>query len=840
MATTKKRKTKTASESPAEKPTEKQTDKSLENSPEKWAEKSISDQHMVPLLSLRDIVVFPHMVVTFFVGRETSIHAIEVSMKDKIDLLLVCQKDPAVNQPEIEDLYQVGTLAEILQLVKLPDGTLRVTVEGRRRARVVRKTEETRFIEVAVEDVVPAGGAPTELSGLIRALKKSFEDYVKLNKRIPHEILVPIQNLEDPEELIDSVVSHLNLKNQDKQELLEIVETNKRLDRLFALIEAEVEILRVEKRIRGRVKRQLEKSQKEFYLNEQMAAIQKELGERDEFKVEINELEKLIREAGMSTEALEKAEQELRKMKLMAPMSPEATVIRNYLDWLVHLPWKKRSADNLDLTHARQVLDDHHFGLDKIKERIVEFLAVQSLKKSSRAPIICFVGPPGVGKTSLGRSIAVALERQYTRVALGGLRDEAEIRGHRRTYIGALPGKVVQSIRKAGTRNPVMVLDEIDKMASDFRGDPASAMLEVLDPEQNQHFNDHYLEVEFDISEVMFIATANSMNHIPSPLLDRMEVIELSSYMEEEKIQIAERHLIPRQMEEHGISGKSIEMTREAVVEIVRYYTREAGVRNFERDLATICRKLAKQYIDQGENKKAIRFEAKDIEAMLGPRRYMFGTMEKTDQVGMTTGLAWTSVGGDTLAIEVSIMPGRGKLTITGKLGDVMQESAQAAYTYVRSRAQRLGLETDFYRKIDIHIHVPEGATPKDGPSAGIAMATSLTSALTGRAVKKEVAMTGEITLRGFVLPIGGLKEKILAAHRAGIKTVLIPEENKKDLYEVPKEILEKIEVVPVAHFDQVLLRALVLDSDDAFIKEFETPPTGAELPSGLRPGAYH
>ena len=806
----------------------------------------LSPHQVVPLLPLRDIVIFPHMVVPFFVGREKSINALEASMKDKTDILLCTQKSGSTNNPGFEDIYKTGTLASVLQLVKLPDGTLKVLVEGKKRAKVTQLTDDTNYLLVEVEELPEDPSNRLEGEALVRSLRQSFESYVKLNKRIPPEMLITIQSIESPSRLADTMVAHLNLKLEEKQELLELADPLKRMERIYSVLQSEIEILQVERRIRSRVKKQIEKGQKEYYLNEQMAAIQKELGERDEFKNEVSNLEKQVKASGMSEEALEKATAELRKLKMMSPMSAEATVIRNYLDWLIAMPWQTETKDNLDLTHARKVLENDHYGLDKIKERIIEYLAVQALTKKLKGPILCFVGPPGVGKTSLASSIAQAIERKFVRISLGGMRDEAEIRGHRRTYIGAMPGKIIQALKKANSHNPVILLDEVDKLGSDFRGDPSSALLEVLDPQQNSGFNDHFLEVDFDLSKTMFIATANFLNGIPQPLLDRMELIFLSSYTEIEKLHIATRHLVPKQLENHGLAQKAVQIDTSAIQGIIHHYTREAGVRNLEREVANLARKAAKRFVEQGDKKKPILIQQKDLEEMLGPPRYKHGMMEKTDQIGLTTGLAWTEVGGDTLVIETTILPGRGKITITGKLGDVMQESAQAAYSYVRSRASRLGLPKDFYSKIDIHIHVPEGAIPKDGPSAGITMATSLTSALTHRPVRKDVAMTGEITLRGNVLPIGGLKEKLLAAHRAGIKTVIIPEDNVKDLYDVPKEVLNELSIIPAAHVDEVLRIALVLEDKDpltielgeikkAFKTELKTSKkTGQQAPSNL------
>ena len=800
------------------------------------------DKQVVPMLPLRDIVVFPHMVVPFFVGREKSVNALEAAMRDKTDILLCTQKISSSNEPSFDEVYSTGTLSSVIQLVKLPDGTLKVLVEGRKRARTTHLVNEKTYFLVEVEEIPEPNAEVVEAEAMMRSLRTTFEAFVKLNKRIPPEMLVSIQSIDNPSRLADVMVAHLNLKIEEKQALLEMNDPQERMEKLYGIIQSEIEILQVEKRIRSRVKKQIEKGQKEYYLNEQMAAIQKELGERDEFKSEITSLEKQIQTCGMGEEGKEKALAELRKLKMMSPMSAEATVIRNYVDVLVSLPWQTNTKDNLDLSHAKKVLDSDHYGMEKIKERIVEYLAVQSLTQNMRGPILCFVGPPGVGKTSLASSIAAAVERKFVRIALGGMRDEAEIRGHRRTYVGAMPGKIISSIKKAGSRNTVMLLDEIDKLGSDFRGDPASALLEVLDPAQNHTFQDHYLEVDFDLSNVMFIATANSVSGIPLPLLDRMELIQLSSYTEVEKMHIAKKHLLPKQLEAHGLKTAGVVIDDPTLLNLVRQFTGEAGVRNLEREVGTICRKAAKRFVEMGSTKKPIIINSKELEAMLGPPRYKHGVKELTDQVGITTGLAWTEVGGDTLAIEVTVLPGRGKITITGKLGDVMQESAQAAYSYVRSRATRLGLPKDFYQRVDIHIHVPDGATPKDGPSAGITMATSLTSALTNRPVRRDVAMTGEITLRGNVLPIGGLKEKLLAAHRAGITTIIIPDDNFKDLYDVPKDILAQVKVIPVKHVDEVLKIALLLDDKDPLkielsnLKPEVLEQAGPTIPAPTRP----
>ncbi len=794
-------------------------------------------RQVVPMLPLRDIVIYPHMVVPFFVGREKSINALEAAMADKIDIILCTQRDSQNNQPGLDDVYPVGCLSTVVQLVKLPDGTLKVLVEGKKRAQITQLSDDKDYVLVEVVELPENIESPTEAEALLRSLNKTFESYVKLNKRIPAELLMSIQSMDEPSRLADTIASNLNIKPEDKQALLELVDPVERMERLLTILQSEIEILQVERRIRSRVRKQMEKGQKEYYLNEQMAAIQKELGERDEFKTEIEELEKQIKASGMSPEARDKADTELRKLKMMAPMSAEATVIRNYIDWLLILPWKNTSQDNLDLVHAKDILDQDHYGLEKIKERIIEYLAVQSLSEKLKAPILCLIGPPGVGKSSLAKSIASAVERQFIRISLGGVRDEAEIRGHRKTYVGAMPGKLIQSMKKAGTRNPVFLLDEIDKMGSDYRGDPSSAMLEVLDPGQNATFNDHYLEVDFDLSGVMFIATANNLDTIPQPLLDRMELIFVSSYLETEKLQIAKHHLVPKQIEAHGLNEKKILIEDSALLELLRYYTREAGVRNIEREIANICRKTAKKWVELKDKSKPISVKAENIEEYLGPRRHKFGQMELSDQIGMCNGLAWTEVGGDTLNIEVSVMPGKGNLKITGKLGDVMQESAHAAYSYVRSRATRWGLPPDFYEKVDIHIHVPEGAVPKDGPSAGITMVTALVSALTQKPVRRDIAMTGEITLRGNVLPIGGLKEKLLAAQRAGLTRVLIPEENVKDLYDVPEEILRDVAIVPVDHVDQVLRLALNIETDDplaSILGEARRPVTQVKTKNGF------
>ncbi len=763
----------------------------------------------VPVLPLRDVVVYPHMVIPLFVGREKSIQALDAAMADNKQILLVAQKSADIDEPGIDDVHEIGTLATILQLLKLPDGTIKVLVEGAQRARVFGMEESKDFFVASyqlLEDT--ASKDERELDILSRSILSAFDQYVKLNKKVPAEILTSLAGIDEPSRLSDTIAAHMSLKLDEKQKVLEIADVHQRLEYLMSLIDAEIDLLQIEKRIRGRVKQQMEKSQREYYLNEQMKAIQKELGEMEDAPNEVEELEQRIEKAGMSKEAKKKATGELNKLKMMSPMSAEATVVRNYIDWLCDCPWKKKSKIKNDLAKAEQILNDDHYGLDKVKERILEYLAVQQRVKKLKGPILCLVGPPGVGKTSLGRSIARATGRKYTRMALGGVRDESEIRGHRRTYIGSLPGKVIQNLCKVGTRNPLFLLDEIDKMAADFRGDPASALLEVLDPEQNHTFADHYLEVDFDLSDVMFVATANSMN-IPGPLLDRMEVIRLPGYTEDEKVEIARNYLLPKQMESNGLKDDELKVSDAALRDIVRLYTREAGVRGLERELAKICRKVVKNIL-LDKKAKSTHVTPKNLEKFLGVKRFRYGVAEENDQIGQVNGLAWTEVGGELLTIEAAVMPGKGKLTYTGQLGDVMQESIQAAMTVIRSRSASLGLEKGFQEDKDIHIHVPEGATPKDGPSAGIGMCTALASVLTGIAVRANVAMTGEITLRGEVLPIGGLKEKLLAAHRAGITTVVIPHENEKDLAEIPENILSRLDVKPVRWIDEVLEIALV------------------------------
>lgn len=758
------------------------------------------------LLPLRDVVVFPHMVLPLFVGRPKSIKALEIAMESGKSILLVAQKSATKDEPSDKDMYSIGCVSNVLQMLKLPDGTVKVLVEGIQRARLLKVSDDETHFSAEALPLLPDPSLSPETEAMRRAVMAQFDSYVKLNKKIPPEILTSLASIDDVGRLADTIVSHLPLKLEQKQSILETFGITQRLEVLLAQLETEIDILQVEKRIRGRVKRQMEKSQREYYLNEQVKAIQKELGEGED-GADMEELEKRIEAAKMPKEALKKAESELKKLKLMSPMSAEATVIRNYIDVLVNLPWKKKTKISNDLANAEQVLDEDHYGLEKVKERIVEYLAVQQRVDKLKAPILCLVGPPGVGKTSLGQSIAKATNRKFVRMALGGVRDEAEIRGHRKTYIGSMPGKVLTSITKVGVRNPLFLLDEIDKMGQDFRGDPASALLEVLDPEQNSTFVDHYVEVEYDLSDVMFVATANSLN-LPHALLDRMEVIRLSGYTEDEKVSITQKYLLPKQLKNNGVRKDELSISEHAIRDMIRYYTREAGVRGLEREVSKICRKVVRQVVlSKGEKK--IQVTPKNLDKFLGVQRYSYGMAEKQNQVGQVTGLAWTEVGGDLLTIETVAMPGKGNIIRTGSLGDVMKESVEAARSVVRSRAKRLGIRDDVFEKQDIHVHVPEGATPKDGPSAGGAMTTALVSTLTGIPVRADVAMTGEITLRGEVLAIGGLKEKLLAAHRGGIKTVLIPEENVKDLAEIPANVKNNLEIIPVKWIDQVLQNAL-------------------------------
>ncbi|MFH4601048.1 endopeptidase La [Vibrio diabolicus] len=776
-----------------------------------------SERIEIPVLPLRDVVVYPHMVIPLFVGREKSISCLETAMETNKQVLLVAQKQADTDEPTVDDLFEVGTVATILQLLKLPDGTVKVLVEGQQRAKI-NHFKESDFFLAEAEFVVTPELDEREQEVIVRSAINQFEGFIKLNKKIPPEVLTSLNGIDEAARLADTIAAHMPLKLVDKQQVLEIVDVTERLEFLMGQMESEIDLLQVEKRIRGRVKKQMEKSQREYYLNEQMKAIQKELGEMEDAPDEFETLQKKIDESKMPQEAREKTEQELQKLKMMSPMSAEATVVRSYIDWMVSVPWAKRSKVKKNLAKAEEILNEDHYGLERVKERILEYLAVQNRINKLKGPILCLVGPPGVGKTSLGRSIASATGRKYVRMALGGVRDEAEIRGHRRTYIGSLPGKLIQKMSKVGVKNPLFLLDEIDKMSSDMRGDPASALLEVLDPEQNNSFNDHYLEVDYDLSDVMFVATSNSMN-IPGPLLDRMEVIRLSGYTEDEKLNIAKRHLVDKQVKRNGLKPDEIIIEDSAIIGIIRYYTREAGVRNLEREISKICRKAVKNIL-LDKDIKSVTVTMDNLKEYLGVQRFDYGKADESNRIGQVTGLAWTEVGGDLLTIETQSMPGKGKLTQTGSLGDVMQESIQAAMTVVRSRAEKLGINTDFYEKKDIHVHVPEGATPKDGPSAGTAMCTALVSALTGNPVKAEVAMTGEITLRGEVLPIGGLKEKLLAAHRGGIKTVLIPKDNERDLEEIPDNVIADLEVIPVQWIDEVLKVAL------------ERDPTGVELES--------
>jgi ATP-dependent Lon protease len=761
----------------------------------------------VPVLALRDVVVYPQMVIPLFVGREKSIRCLDIAMENDKQIFLVAQKDAAVDDPSADDVYLTGTIATILQMLKLPDGTVKVLVEGSQRAKITKFINTDEYFTADIEYLAAEKGDEAHTEVLVRSAISQFEGYVKLNKKIPPEVLTSVSGIDDAEQLADTMAAHMPLKLDEKQKVLEICNVSERLEYLMALMEGEIDLLQVEKKIRTRVKKQMEKSQREYYLNEQMKAIQKELGDMDDVPDEAEKTMKRIEEAQMPKEAKEKTVAELQKLKMMSPMSAEATVIRSYIDCMIAVPWKKRSKLKRNLKQAEEVLEKDHYGLDKVKEHILEYLAVQQRVSQLKGPILCLVGPPGVGKTSLGQSIAKATGRKYVRMALGGVRDEAEIRGHRRTYIGSLPGKLIQKISKIGVKNPLFLLDEIDKMASDMRGDPASALLEVLDPEQNTTFNDHYLEVDYDLSDVMFVATSNSMN-IPGPLLDRMEVIRLSGYTEDEKLNIARRHLVNKQIERNGLKLKEIEIEDSAIIGIIRYYTREAGVRSLEREISKLCRKAVKAILLNKELKKVI-INQENINEFLGVQRFDYGKADDENRIGQVTGLAWTEVGGELLTIETASVPGKGKLSFTGSLGDVMQESIQAAMTVVRSRQEKLRINADFHEKRDIHVHVPEGATPKDGPSAGVGMCTALVSSLTGNPVKADVAMTGEITLRGEVLPIGGLKEKLLAAHRGGIKTVIIPKDNERDLKEIPENIKQDLSIHPVKWIDEVLSLAL-------------------------------
>jgi len=775
---------------------------------------------VLPLLPLRDIVVFPHMVVPLFVGRPKSIAALESAMAGDRELVLAAQRDHKIDEPREQDVYRIGTLGSILQMLRLPDGTVKVLVEGKSRVRVKGFRPADAFLSCEIELVQEPETRSVELEALVRTIHSTFENYVKLNRKVPPEVLNSIASIQAPSKLADQIVAHLNLKLEDRQRLLELLSPAKRLEEVFALIQAEIEVLEVERKIRTRVKKQMERSQKEYYLNEQMRAIQKELGERDEFKNEIHELEENLKKKKMPKEALERTRKEIRKLKMMSPMSAEATVVRNYIDWLLSLPWESYKDEKKDIVEAERVLNEDHFGLEKPKERILEYLAVQALVEKMKGPILCLVGPPGVGKTSLGKSIARATGRDFVRISLGGVRDEAEIRGHRRTYIGALPGKIIQGLKKAGAGNPVFLLDEVDKMSTDFRGDPSAALLEVLDPEQNHTFGDHYLDLDYDLSHVMFICTANVLHQIPRPLQDRMEIITIPGYIESEKLEIAKNYLVPKQLEANGLKPENVDFQDSGLLEIIRHYTRESGVRSLEREIASVCRKVAREVVKEGAEHKQAKVNAAVVRKYLGVPRFRFGKAEEQNRVGVCTGLAYTEVGGELLQTEVAVTPGKGKLQVTGRLGEVMQESANAALSYIRSRAKQLGLTSDFYSKVDIHIHVPEGGTPKDGPSAGITIATAIASALTRIPVRADVAMTGEITLRGRVLPIGGLKEKLIAAHRGGITTVLIPKENEKDLKEIPPLIKRNLDLIPVEHMDQVLVRALATDDPEHLLRE--------------------
>lgn len=789
----------------------------------------------IPLLPLRDILIFPATAVPLFVGRGKSIRAIEEAMAGSKEILLAAQRKPRVNDPNADDIYDVGTISSILQFLKLPDGTVKVLVEGKKRAKVIRYLNEEEYFLVEAQRLHDRPASGLESEALTRAVRLSFDNYVRLNKRIPPEMLISIQQIEDESKLADTLVAHLvNLRLKQRQKLLAETDPRKRLEEIYSHIHSEIEIMQVERKIKARVKNQMERTQKEYYLNEQMAAIQKELGERDDVRTEFTEIENQIKHKKLSKEAREKLKKELRKLKMMSTMSAEATVVRNYIETILSLPWGEYIKEIRELTFAAATLDNDHYGLEKVKDRILEYLSVRSLVENSKGPILCLVGPPGVGKTSLARSVAKATGRKFARISLGGVRDEAEIRGHRRTYIGSMPGKPILAIKKVGYSNPVMLLDEIDKLGQDFRGDPASALLEVLDPEQNSNFADHYLDLDYDLSKCLFVATANSLHNVPKPLLDRMEIISIAGYTEEEKIQIAKQYLVPKQLHENGLEKKHhLRFQTQALRELVTYYTKEAGVRNLEREIGTICRKVARRHLTKRENQQNMprvvtgqaaavtkpevcdfkiieTITVKSVQQYLGARKFRIGVQHTEHEVGMCTGMAWTEVGGDLLVCEVAVLPGKGKLTITGKLGEVMQESAQAALSYVRSRAQFLDLGTDFYQKMDIHIHIPEGAIPKDGPSAGICIATALTSALTARSVSKDIAMTGEITLQGRVIPIGGLKEKVLAAHRGGIRKILIPKENSDYLDELPRTVLKELKIITVDHMDDVLMHALV------------------------------
>jgi len=786
---------------------------------------SLGRRYYYPLLPLRDVVVFPNVVVPLFVGREKSIKALEHAMSQHKEIFLSAQKDAKVDEPAPKDIYVHGTVGTVLQLLKLPDGTVKALIEGKRRGKIENFLHNPEFFMVEVSHSHEQQAADLETEALIRSINASFQEYAKLNTKISDEIVNTVTSIEDPSRLADTIAGHLALKVQEKQQILETEGLNRRLEKIFEKLRKEINILRVEQRLRARVKKQMEKTQKDYYLNEQMRAIQKEMGTKDDFKAELSELEKKIKRKRLSKEAYARVRQEFKKLKMMSPMSAEATVVRNYIDWILALPWYEKTKDKLDIQEAETILEEDHYGLEKPKERILEYLAVQRLAKKIRGPILCFVGPPGVGKTSLAKSVARATGRNFVRLSLGGVRDEAEIRGHRRTYIGALPGKIIQFLKKAKSNNPVFCLDEVDKMSTDFRGDPSAALLEVLDPEQNYAFNDHYLDLDYDLSQILFITTANNLHGIPLPLQDRMEIIRLPGYTEVEKLNIAKQFLIKKQVEQNGLEPHNIRFSDGAILTIIRNYTREAGVRNLEREISSICRKVAKEVVRNGKD-TSVHVKSQSIHKYLGVIKFRYGRTEEKNTVGVTTGLAWTDVGGELLQTEATVMPGKGSLVLTGKLGEVMQESAQAALSYVRSRARQLRLPDNFYEKVDIHIHVPEGAIPKDGPSAGITLATSIVSALTGKPVNRDIAMTGEITLRGRILPIGGLKEKILAAHRGGVSKVLIPMENKKDIEEIPKKILKKVELVLVEHMDEVLTEALIMeDGEELLLPSEECEP---------------
>lgn len=771
------------------------------------------EPRLYPMLPLRDIVIFPYMVAPLFVGRKQSIGALEKASEEDKLIFLTSQKDPKVDSPKAEDLYSLGTIGKVVQLLKLPDGTVKVLVEGIQRGEMTDFVESEELLEADVTPLEDQLATTSEVEAVMRAVNTSFESYVGLSKKVPVEVSSTISGIEDPSLLADTVAGHMQIPIADKQEILEIVDPAQRLEHLLVLLEQEIEILQVEGRIRSRVKSQMERSQKEYYLNEQMRAIQKELGEQDEFKQEIIQFEEQIKKKRMSKEATEKTRAELRKLKMMSPMSAEATVVRNYIEWLLSLPWNKGTKDRHDLVKAEEILEADHYGLEKVKERVLEYLAVQALVKQIKGPILCLVGPPGVGKTSLGQSIAKALQRKFVRISLGGVRDEAEIRGHRRTYIGAMPGKIIQGLKKSGVKNPVFMLDEIDKMSTDFRGDPSSALLEVLDPEQNSTFVDHFLDVDYDLSQVLFVATANNLHAIPRPLHDRLEVIRIEGYSEEEKLHIATRYLLKKQIDAHGLKQENVRFSDRAIYDIIRRYTRESGVRGLDRNIASVMRKLAKKVLLEGKD-IVLRIGESQIKKFLGVAPFQYGVREQEDQIGVATGLAWTETGGELLTLEVTTFPGQGKMTVTGQLGDVMQESAQAAMSYIRSRWQELDLKEDFYSKLDVHLHVPEGAVPKDGPSAGITIATALASAITGRRIRKDIAMTGEVTLRGRVLSIGGLKEKLLAARRGGIVKVLIPADNEKNLAELSTQIVKSLDVITVEHMDQVIEHALLKEKE--------------------------